>query len=164
MSLLLSHFYLSCNEPWNKHNESCLNNIFTLTLYYVFEYVLRSKKFTTSDVSLPIVPIAWNCRACPFTAKNGLWPFFFLLANNSHLLWWNRNCFHFFLPKKNTLVKILMSDILASCTYLLTYEVIQKLYESPNHLLYNNLSKSLHPPPLALNYTHIYTQTQIPSN
>lgn len=42
MSLLLSHFYLFHNEAWNMHNESCLNNIFTLMLYYVYEYVLSS--------------------------------------------------------------------------------------------------------------------------
>lgn len=49
MSLLLSHFYLFHNEAWNMHNESCLNNIFTLMLYYVYEYALSSN--TSSSLS-----------------------------------------------------------------------------------------------------------------
>lgn len=41
------------------HNESCLNNIFTLMLYYVYEYVLSSN---TSGSLFPS-PRAWLAGA-----------------------------------------------------------------------------------------------------
>lgn len=95
MSLLLSHFHLSHNESWNTRNESCLNNIFTLMLYYVFEYNLNCNISTLAFCS-PLPRSPWGMNKC--SLFHLFWnPFRFLsgaLISPFLVIHFLKNCLH----------------------------------------------------------------------